>query len=89
MLKLPSKKWRKVRINHLGENKYKLFFVSPIHDVQEMKVIIEEDIEICLGKNDKMVNMEWETKSVLYEICDYEPFVQRLLDVNIIITEQN
>lgn len=87
MLKLPSKKWRKVRFEYEGEKRYILFFDSPVHDAGEMKEIIEEDIEICLGKNDHLISWHWETKSVLLEISEYEPFIQRLLDANIITVE--
>ena len=88
MLKLPSKRWKKVRVRLEGGGRYTLFFLSPINDDDELREVVEDDIEECLDEGDWVVGRQWETRSVTLEIDDFETFKRRLLYVNITIEEQ-
>jgi hypothetical protein len=88
MLKLPSKRWKKVRVRSEGQGRYTLFFLSPINDDNELKEVVEDDIEECISEGDRVVGRQWETRSVTLEIADFESFKRRLLYVNMTIEEQ-
>jgi hypothetical protein len=88
MLKLPSKRWKKVRVRSEGQGRYILFFLSSLQDEDEMKEVVEYDLEECLSEGDQVVGWQWETKSVTLEIADFQSFKQRLLYVNMTIEEQ-
>jgi hypothetical protein len=87
MLKLPSKRWKKVQVNTEGQGRYTLCFISPLKDEQELKEIVEEDISVCLGEGDRVIGAQWDTKSVALEVSDWETFTRRLIFVNIVIEE--
>lgn len=87
MLKLPSKQWKKVHVKEEGGGRYTLLFISPVRDEQELRETVEEDIEECLREGDRLIDVQWDTKSVTVEIADYETFKQRLIFVNILIEE--
>ncbi len=88
MLKLPSKRWKKVRVRSEGQDRYTLFFLSPLKDDDELREVVEDDIGECLDEKDRLVGRQWETRSVTLEIADFESFKRRLLYVNMIIEEQ-
>lgn len=88
MLKLPSKRWKKVRVRSEGGGRYTLFFLSPINGDDELREVVEDDIEECIGEGDRVVGRQWETRSVTLEIADFESFKRRLLYVNMTIEEQ-
>lgn len=87
MLKLPSKRWKKVQVKAEEQGRCTLCFISPLKDEQELREIVEEDISECLGEGDRVISAQWETKSVALEICDWESFKRRLIFVNIVIEE--
>ncbi len=88
MLKLPSKRWKKVRVRPEGGGRYTLFFLSPINDDDELKEVVEDDIEECLSEGDRVISRQWDTRSATLEISDFESFKRRLLYVNMTIEEQ-
>jgi hypothetical protein len=88
MLKLPSKRWKKVRVISEGPGRYTLFFLSPLKDEDEMTAVIEYDLEECLAEGDRVVGRHWETRAVTLDIADFESFERKLLFVNMMIEEQ-
>ncbi len=83
MLILPSKKWKKVRIREMDSGRYSLFILSPVKNMNELRQIVEDDIEECLGHEDRVVSWQLEDKSVMLQIADIEFFKRRLLYLNI------
>ena len=83
MLKLPSKKWKKVRIESEQPGIYTLLFLSPLKDADELRDILEEDIEMCLDLGDRVIDLHWDSKSVTLEIADIASFKRRLLFISI------
>ncbi|MGD0486589.1 MAG: hypothetical protein ABSB94_05300 [Syntrophorhabdales bacterium] len=87
MLKLPSKRWKKAQAKAEDQGRCILTFTSPIYDEHELREVVEEDIETCLQQGDRVIGIEWDTKSVMLEISDCETFKRRLIFVNILIEE--
>ena len=87
MLKLPSKRWKKVRVETEEQGRYTLCFTSTLKDEQELREIVEEDISECLGEGDRVISAQWDAKSVAVETSDWETFKRRLVFVNIVIEE--
>jgi hypothetical protein len=87
MLKLPSKRWKQVRVKTGEQGNCILSFISSLQDEQELREIVAEDISECLNEADRIIGSDWETKSVTLEISDWETFKRRLIYVNIVIEE--
>jgi hypothetical protein len=87
MLKLPSKKWKKVQFRAKGQGTYELYFISSLKDENELKKIVKDDIEECLDENDRVIGVQWETKSVTLAISDSASFRRRLIFASILIEE--
>ncbi len=87
MLILPSKKWKKVRICQVDLERYSLFILAPVKNMAELRKIAEDDIEECLGPEDRIISLHLDDKSVTLEIADIEYFKRRLLYLNIDVVE--
>ncbi len=83
VLKLPSKRWKKVRIKPDGPGRYTLTFISPLKNEDELREIVDEEIDMCLDEGERVIDMQWERKSLTLAIADIVSFKRRLLYVNI------
>ena len=89
MLSLPSKPWKKVRIEEKKEGKYLITFLSPLKNKGEFKRVIEEDLKYCLGEKDGLSGPKWNTRSVTLSTQDIQSFRRRLLYERIFIEEED
>jgi hypothetical protein len=87
MLSLPSKPWKKVKIEEKEEGQFLITFLSPIRDRAEFERIIEEDLKDCLGEEDRFSAPTWKTKSITLATPDIKSFRRRLLYQRIFIEE--
>jgi hypothetical protein len=87
MLSLPSKPWKKVKIEGKKEGKYLLTFLTPIKESAEFERIIEEDLKYCLGEKDRFGPPKWKTKSIPLFTPDIQSFRRRLLYQRIFIED--
>jgi hypothetical protein len=87
MLSLPSKPWKKVKIEKKKEGKYLITFLSPLKKSAEFKRIVEEDLKYCLGEKDRFGAPRWKTKSITLSTQDIQSFRRRLLYQRIFIEE--
>ena len=87
MLSLPSKPWKKVKIEEKKEGKYLITFLSPIKESAEFERIIEEDLKYCLGEKDRFGAPRWKTMSITLFTPDIQSFRRRLLYQRIFIEE--
>jgi len=83
VLKLPSKRWKKVRIKPEGPGRYTLIFLTPLKDEDELREIVEEEIDMCLDQGERVIDMQWDRRSLTLAIADIVSFKRRLLYVNI------
>jgi len=70
MLALPSKPWKKVRIEALADQQYRLVFVSEFADEAEFTETVDEDVRDILGSADVLGTADWPTRSVVVATPD-------------------
>ena len=85
MLSLPSKPWKKVRINPLGGEDYRITFISPLDDEAQFQEAIDDDIASSLGPQDRLGTPDWPSKSVTLTTNDLAAFKRKLVYASIMI----
>ncbi|MBI4292602.1 MAG: hypothetical protein HY661_14090 [Betaproteobacteria bacterium] len=85
MLSLPSKPWKKVKIDALGADEYRLTFLSPLDDEAQFKEVLEEDIAASLGEQDRLGDPDWPSRSVTVTLSDLAAFKRKLVYASIMI----
>jgi hypothetical protein len=88
MLSLPSKPWKRIKVEPQGGANYLIVFRSKIETEYEFLRTIHDDLELCLGHDDKLIDARWENKSVTLVTDDFETFKRRLIYVCIMIEER-
>jgi hypothetical protein len=79
MLALPSKPWKKVRIEALPDRQFRLGFVSEFADEAEFTETVDEDVRDILGSADVLVAADWPTRSVVIATPDLPGLKRNLL----------
>ena len=79
MLALPSKPWKKVRVEALTEQSFRIVFVSEIATEAEFLEAVAEDIAGALGANDALGPPDWPTRSVTLTTADLPGFKRNLV----------
>jgi hypothetical protein len=87
VLTLPSKPWKRVAIAQMGEAEYLIRLISPLKEPAEFDRIVREDLEPCLGPQDKLTDPIWESRSVRLITSDFNAFKKRLIFQGIVITK--
>ena len=85
MLSLPSKPWKKVRIDQLGEQEYRITFVSPLDSEVHFLETVEEDLGSSIGERDRLGKPDWESRSVTLTTADLAAFKRKLVYASIMI----
>ncbi len=85
MLTLPSKPWKRVAIIKVAETEYIVRVVSPLKEPAEFDCIVREDLEPCLGPQDRLADPAWESRSVTLITPDFNAFRKRLVFQGIVI----
>lgn len=85
MLSLPSKPWKKVKIDALGEREYRITFLSPLDDEAGFLEVIEEDLVSCLGERDRLGKPDWPSRSVTLSTGDLAAVKRKLVYASIMI----
>ena len=85
MLSLPSKPWKKIKVEQEEDGQYTVTFLSRLKDEAEFKKIISKDLERCLGQQDSLTSPQWDTRSIILKIRDSESFKRKLARVSILI----
>lgn len=89
MLSLPSKPWKRIRVEQQGPNRYVITFISPMKEEKEFRKALREDLASCLSEGDTLSDPKWDAKSVVLTTEDFETFKRRLVYVCIIIEEES
>lgn len=79
MLALPSKPWKKVKIEALAEDRYRIVFRTEIPTEAEFLETIEEDIREVLGANDELGAPDWPARSITLTTPDLPGFKRNLV----------
>lgn len=85
MLSLPSKPWMKVKLEPLGEDQYRITFISPIEEEAQFLAVIEADIAASLGQGDRLEKPDWPSRSVTLLTADLPSFNRKLVFASIMI----
>ncbi|WP_054030587.1 hypothetical protein [Desulfatitalea tepidiphila] len=88
MLSLPSKPWKKVRIELIGQNLCRLTFLNPIPSVREFEQFLE-DLEDVISDNEDIVIRDFGKRYVELRITDYKSFKIRLVFLNISVAQED
>ena len=85
MLSLPSKPWKMVRLDELGEGGIRLTFVSELESELQFEEVVEEDIVASLGPQDRIGERHWPSRSVSLTTADLDAFKRNLVYASIMI----
>ncbi len=85
MLSLPSKPWKTIRLDALGEGEFRLTFVTKLENEQQFDEIIDQDIQASLGPQDRIGERDWPSLGVVLNISDLAAFKRKLVFASIMI----
>ena len=85
MISLPSKPWKKVKIDALAGNEFRITFVSGLSDEADFREAIDEDIASCLGDQDSLGTADWPSRSVTVTTVDFDTLKHKLVYASIMI----
>jgi hypothetical protein len=79
VLSLPSKPWKKVRLEAVAEQRYRIVFLTEFSTEAEFREAIEKDIRPCLGPKDELGEADWPSRSVTLTTRDLPTFRRNLV----------
>ncbi len=85
MLSLPSKPWKKVRINQLGGGKFRITFTTELDSEAQLHEIVEEDIITSLGAQDSLGAVDWPTRSIIVTTANVAALKRNLVYASIMV----
>lgn len=85
MLSLPSKPWKKVKIDALGDQVFRITFLTELENEARFLEVIGEDIASCLGERDRLGEPDWQSRSVTLTTADLDAFRRKLIFASIMI----
>ena len=85
MLSLPSKPWKTVKLDELGEGVISLTFLSELENERQFEEIVDADIVASLGPEDRIGERDWPSRSVNLTISDLAAFKRKLVYASIMI----
>ncbi len=88
MLSLPSKPWKKARIEALGNDCYRLTFLSEFDSESQFAEVIEEDVIPSLGEGDRVEETDWVSRSVVVATAGVDGFKRNLIFACVMIEIQ-
>lgn len=88
MLSLPSKPWKRIKVEQQSKTSYLIIFDSNIETEEEFRKTIFDDLELCLSQGDNLSDAQWSNKSVVLTTEDFQTFKRRLIYVCIMIDDK-
>ena len=85
MLSLPSKPWKKVKIDQLSEQEYRVTFISPLENEAQFLEAVDEDLGSSIGERDRLGKPDWDSRSVTLTTADLAAFKRKLVYASIMI----
>lgn len=79
MLSLPSKPWKRVRIDELGEDELRLSFLSELESEAQFEEVIQKDIVPSLDAKDRLIARDWPSRSVVVHTPNPKMFKRNLV----------
>lgn len=85
MQSLPSKPWKKVAIDELGEGRIRLTFVSELESEADFEEAVDGDIAASLGPGDQIGETDWPARAVTLTTSDLRAFKRKLVYASVMI----
>lgn len=85
MLSLPSKPWKKVKIDALGDQVFRITFLTELENEAQFLEVIGEDMVSSLGERDRLGEPDWPSRSVTLTTADLDAFRRKLIFASIMI----
>ncbi len=85
MLSLPSKPWKKVKLEDEGEGRYAITILSRLRSRAAFEKFVRDDLGSCLGAEDTLSDPRWKTGSVTLRTRHLKSFKRKLIYANIVI----
>lgn len=79
MLSLPWKPTRKLKISEIEKGRYLITIVSGAVKENAFRTIVDDELASCLNEGDRLLNADWETKSVELITSDLNSFKKRII----------
>lgn len=79
MLSLPSKPWKRVRLETVAERHYRIVFLTEFSGEAAFLQAVEKDIRPCLGRGDELGSPDWASCSVELKTPDLPTFKRNLV----------
>ncbi len=79
MISLPSKPWKRVKIDALPEQRYRIVFLTEIATEAALREVVETDIVPCLSTRDDLGPVDWPSRSVTLTTPDLPTFKRNLV----------
>lgn len=79
MLSLPSKPWKRVRIDDLGNGELRLTFLSDLESEAQFEEVVQKDIVPSLDTKDRLVGQDWPSRSVVVQTLNPAMFKRNLV----------
>jgi hypothetical protein len=74
-----------VKIAQLGEQEYRITFISPLESEAQFLEVVEEDLGSSIGEGDGLGESDWPSRSVTLTIADLAAFKRKLIYASIMI----
>jgi hypothetical protein len=79
MLSLPSKPWKKIKLETVGKDSYRLVFLTDMATEDEFNETIGKDVVPCLTPKDSLGPADWASRSVTFTTKDLVTFKRNLV----------
>lgn len=79
MISLPSKPWKKVRLEDAAGQGLRIVFLTELPTEQAFLEAVEKDLRPCLGLQDELGEPDWASRSVLLKTQDLPTFKRNLV----------
>jgi hypothetical protein len=79
MISLPSKPWKRVKLEDVAEQRYRIVFLTEMPGESDFIEAVEKDIRPCLGKDDELDMPDWPSRSVILMTRDLPTFKRNLV----------
>lgn len=84
MISLPSKPWKKVRIE-AADQRYRIVLLTEMPTEAEFLNVIKDDIVPCLSPRDELSSPNWPSRSVTLTTLDLPTFKRNLIFASVMV----
>lgn len=79
MISLPSKPWKRVRLEDAAEHCWRIVFLTEMPTESDFLEAVQRDIQPCLGKGDELGTPDWPSRSVTLTTRDLPTFKRNMV----------